>query len=95
MTMPLHPPKAPMSELQRVVLDFVKGEIAAGRPFPSLAGIADHMGWSVAGARDCIGRLVWRGLVRQTTIYIEQPAVRGFVRRIGEKHFELTSKAEP
>jgi hypothetical protein len=38
--------------------EFIKGELAAGREFPSYGAIANHMGWKNSqSARDCVQSL--------------------------------------
>lgn len=55
MTHPL-PPK------QQAVLEFIQGELDAGRKFPTVGSIAKFMGWANEGsAYDCLNRLAWRG----------------------------------
>lgn len=52
---------------QSAVLEYVDAELAAGRSFPTIDQIADHMGWKQRhSARDCLRRMWWRGLVLTT-----------------------------
>lgn len=65
------PPRArfkfPMTGNRAAVLDFIKGELAAGRAFPSVRRIAVRMRWrSDTSARDALAGLVIDGkLVRR------------------------------
>lgn len=46
---------------RQAVLDFIKGEIAAGRPFPRPMQVARHMGWrNVSSASEALELLASR-----------------------------------
>ena len=47
--------------MQSQVLDFIKCEVAAGRPFPAASRVAAEFGLGYSGARDAIERLVVSG----------------------------------
>jgi hypothetical protein len=49
---------------------FIKAELAAGRPFPSMRAIADHMGWiNESGARDaCLTMCGFDRVLRRTAV---------------------------
>lgn len=65
MSMPMARPSGVLPPQQQRVMDFIHGEIAEGRAFPSDDAIANHMGWkNGASARDCLYRLKWRGVVK-------------------------------
>ena len=52
--------------MQLQVLNLIKREVAAGRPFPSASRVAAEFGWCYSGARDAIERLVVNGHVARS-----------------------------
>ena len=60
MAMPTTRPKGPLPPQQAKAFAFIKSREA----FPSDAEIAAHMGWTIAGAKNCLYRLAWRGVIR-------------------------------
>jgi hypothetical protein len=53
---------------QYQVLNFVRNELAQGRPFPSIARIAQQLACGDSGARDCVDRLLLGGYIKRTAI---------------------------
>lgn len=78
----------PLGPQQRALLDFIKAEVAAGRPFPSVAAIAERFGWPTAESKVRLGTLIWRGHVKATTTY-EMTTIKGWTRRVGTRVYEL------
>lgn len=67
--MTLRAPSREIPPRQAAVLEFIKDKTANGGRFPRLSEIADHLGWqNENSARDCLERLVWRGLLKRTTV---------------------------
>jgi DNA-binding MarR family transcriptional regulator len=50
------------------VLEFIKSEVAAGKPFPGQTEIARYMGWRFGGSvNDVLTRLVCAGYLQRET----------------------------
>lgn len=47
------------------VLDFIRGQVDAGKSFPSSAAIAQHMGWTLSGVSDCLHAIAAHGSIRR------------------------------
>jgi hypothetical protein len=60
---PGHRHKAPST---MEVYEFIKPEVSAGRPFPTVRQIADRQGWGHSAANDTLARLVRKGYLKVT-----------------------------
>ena len=88
-----HDRDIPMGPRQNALLEFIKAEVAAGRPFPSIKIVADHFRWPSSETKVRLGTLIWRGFVKSTVVY-ETNTFRGVLRRVGTKTYALTGAAE-
>lgn len=79
-------PKDRLTERQRRLFDFVKTEVDAGRPFPSVRAIAKYLGCHRSTGEDHLRRLEAKGLVKLERLEVQTnwyrvPGNRKIVRR--------------
>jgi Mn-dependent DtxR family transcriptional regulator len=46
------------------IYDWIRAEVVAGRPFPTVSQIAERQGWGHSSANDTLARLVRKGYLK-------------------------------